>query len=359
MEKRDILEQFAMPHDIQTVMPYGSGHINDTFLVTLEDHTRYILQKINTTIFQNADELMENIVAVTSYLKKIIISRGGDPKRETLSIIPTVDDKYYFKDQAGGCYRIYTFVEDAVSYDAVRNPEDFYQSALAFGRFQSLLAEYPAETLHETIPDFHNTPKRFETFLAAVRDDKLGRVKYAKDEIRFVMEREADVHVLWDLQQAGRLPLRVTHNDTKLNNIMIDKETHEGICVIDLDTVMPGLAVNDFGDSIRFGANTAEEDEKDIRLVSLDLNLYGIYVRGFLAGCDKSLTDEERKMLPMGAKIMTLECGIRFLTDYLVGDTYFKIHRKGHNLDRSRTQFALVKDMEDKWEQMQQIVAGY
>lgn len=359
MDKKALLKNFALSLDVVDVKPYGSGHINDTFLVTLTDEKKYILQRINTSIFQKPDELMDNIVRVTSYLREIIIKNGGDPQRETLMIVPTRDGKNYFKDQEGNCYRVYYFIEDAESFDVVRNPEDFYQSALAFGKFQSLLSEYPADTLHETIPGFHDTQKRYERFLAVVKEDKCSRAKDVENEIAFVMNRKDDMHVLSDMQREGKLPLRVTHNDTKLNNIMIDKKTHQGICVIDLDTVMPGLAVNDFGDSIRFGANTAAEDEKDISLVSLDLDLYGIYVRGFLEGCSGSLTKEEKQMLPMGAKIMTLECGMRFLADYIEGDVYFKIHRDGHNLDRARTQFALVADMESKWEKMHEIIERY
>ena len=252
---------------------------------------------------------------------------------------------------------MYRFISNAVSYDAVRSPGDFYESALAFGTFQSLLSDYPAETLHETIPDFHNTPKRFADFCQAVNKDVMGRVALARKEIDFLMEREQELSVLTDLQKAGELPLRVTHNDTKLNNVMLDAKTGKGVCVIDLDTVMPGLSVNDFGDSIRFGANTAAEDETDLSKVSLDLGLYEQYVNGFLKGCQGSLTKKELEMLPMGAKMMTMECGMRFLADYLSGDTYFRIHKEHHNLDRCRTQLALTADMERKWEQMKEIVS--
>ena len=293
---------------------------------------------------------------MTDFLRKKIKAAGGDFEREALQVIPTKDGASYCRAE-GGCYRMYRFISNAVSYDAVRSPGDFYESALAFGTFQSLLSDYPAETLHETIPDFHNTPKRFADFCQAVNKDVMGRVALARKEIDFLMEREQELSILTDLQKAGELPLRVTHNDTKLNNVMLDAKTGKGVCVIDLDTVMPGLSVNDFGDSIRFGANTAAEDETDLSKVSLDLGLYEQYVNGFLKGCQGSLTKKELEMLPMGAKMMTMECGMRFLADYLSGDTYFRIHKEHHNLDRCRTQLALTADMERKWEQMKEIVS--
>lgn len=343
--------------------PYGSGHINDTYLLEFdvpeEGRVKVILQKMNKSIFTKPVELMENIMNVTSYLRKVIIKNGGDPDRETLNVIPTVDGKPYFVDSEGEYWRSYKFITGATCYDAVEKPDDFYQSALAFGNFQRLLADYPAETLHETIEGFHDTKARFQTFKNAVEKDVCGRAASVQKEIDFVLSHEDVANVLGDLQAKGELPLRVTHNDTKLNNIMIDDETGKGICVIDLDTVMPGLAVNDFGDSIRFGASTAAEDEQDLSKVSCDLSLYELYVKGFIEGCAGSLTAKELEMLPMGAKVMTYECGMRFLTDYLEGDHYFKIHREGHNLDRCRTQFKLVEDMEKKWDEMAEIVKKY
>lgn len=344
---------------------YGSGHINDTFLVVIDEgegeSRRYILQRMNHEIFNNIHGLMENIVGVTGFLRKKIIEQGGDPERETLNLIFTRDGKCLYKDRQGCYWRMYKFIENTTSYDRVKRPDDFYQSAVSFGRFQQLLADYPAETLHETIKDFHNTVKRLENLKLAVQEDTHNRVQYVQNEIDFIFAREAESGILQRMLERGQLPLRVTHNDTKLNNIMIDNFTGRGICVIDLDTVMPGLAVNDFGDSIRFGASTAAEDEKDLTKVSCDMVLFKLYTRGFIEGCGGSLTKTEIEMLPMGAKLMTLECGIRFLTDYLQGDTYFKIHRENHNLDRCRTQLKLVADMEAKWEQMQEIVmcAGF
>lgn len=358
MEKHDIMQTFALEGTIVEMRDYGSGHINRTRLVGIEHGGKredYIFQQINTSIFHNVGELMENIVNVTDYLRVKIKAAGGNPDREALQVVRTRDGASYCQAQSG-CYRMYRFITDAVTYDAVRQPDDFYESALAFGRFQSLLADFPAETLHETIPDFHNTPKRFADFCQAVKQDVCGRAALAREEIGFLMEREPEMSALTGLQAAGELPLRVTHNDTKLNNVMLDAKTGKGVCVIDLDTVMPGLSVNDFGDSIRFGANTASEDETDLSKVSLDLGLYERYTAGFLKGCQGSLTKKELEMLPVGAKLMTMECGMRFLTDFLSGDTYFRIHKEHHNLDRCRTQLALTADMERKWVQMQEIV---
>ena len=359
----EAVQQFALEGTVETYEPYGSGHINDTYRVTcrLEDGSTkyYILQRMNKEIFTKPVELMENVVNVTSYLRKIIIEKGGNPERETLNIILTKDGKNFYVDSIGEYWRVYVFIEDAFSYDAVEKPEDFYASALAFGDFQSLLADYPAETLHETIEGFHDTKKGFARFKEVLAADVMGRAASVQKEIQFVLDHEETANILGDLQAAGELPLRVTHNDTKLNNIMIDKATGKGLCVIDLDTVMPGLAINDFGDSIRFGASTAAQDEIDLDKVTCSMDLFDIYTKGFIEGCKGSLTAKEIEMLPMGAKVMTYECGMRFLTDYLEGDVYFKIHRENHNLDRARTQFKLVADMEAKWETMKEIVAKY
>lgn len=341
---------------------YGNGHINDTFIVYFDQgdkKERYILQRINHEIFKNPEQLMSNICGVTEFIKETIQQRNGDISREVINVIYTKTGKPYFKDSIGSCWRGYKFIENSVCLEAVQEPEDFYEGAVAFGRFQKLLEKFDASTLHETIADFHNTPVRFKTFLDAIDRDAMGRVQYVKPEIDFLMAREEDMKICMNLLKNGELPLRVTHNDTKLNNVMLDKDTGKGLCVIDLDTVMPGLAINDFGDSIRFGANTAAEDEMDLSKVSLDLELFELYTRGFLEGCEGSLTNKEIEMLPMGAKLMTLECGMRFLTDYLQGDTYFRIHREGHNLDRCRTQLALVTDMERKWNNMMKIVGEY
>lgn len=343
--------------------PYGSGHINDTFLLTFEiaemGCIKVILQRMNKDVFAKPIELMENIIGVTSHLRKKIVENGGDPERETLNVIPAVNGMPYYVDSLGDYWRSYKFITDATSYDQVEKPDHFYQSAVAFGNFQRLLADYPAETLHETIVGFHDTKARFATFKKAVEEDKCGRAASVKKEIEFVLAREEIANYFCDLLRNGEIPLRVTHNDTKLNNIMIDNKTGKGICVIDLDTVMPGLAMNDFGDSIRFGASTAAEDEVDLDKVSCSMELFELYAKGYIEGCGGKLTKREIELMPMGAKTMTFECGMRFLTDYLQGDTYFKIHREHHNLDRCRTQFKLVEDMEKKWYTMQEIVGKY
>lgn len=350
---------FKLLGELKECIRYGSGHINDTYRLTCETPQgtkRYILQRMSRNIFKKPVELMENVCGVTEWLRKKIIENGGNPERETLTLVKSHDGLPYFVDSAGEYWRVYLFIEDATCYDEVKNDNDFYQSAVAFGHFQRLLADYPAETLHETIKNFHNTPDRFEKFKKAVREDVCGRAVEVQDEIQFVLDREDTAHLLYDIQQAGRLPVRVTHNDTKLNNIMIDNATGKAICVIDLDTVMPGLAAYDFGDSIRFGASTAAEDERDLSKVSCSLHLFDVYARGYIEGCGGALTDLEIETLPEGAVLMTYENGMRFLTDYLEGDHYFKIHREGHNLDRSRTQFALVKDMEQKLPEMKKII---
>ena len=358
----EAIEGFKLPGELKECITYGNGHINDTYKLTYETAEgtkRYILQRMSRSIFKKPVELMENVSGVTAWLRKKIIENGGDPERETLTLVKSQDDLPYFVDSTGEYWRVYLFIEGATCYDAVKDDNDFYQSALAFGHFQSLLADYPAETLHETIKDFHNTPDRLEKFKKAVSEDVCGRAASVQKEIDFILEREELTHALYDMQLDGRLPLRVTHNDTKLNNIMIDDATGKAICVIDLDTVMPGLSVNDFGDSIRFGASTALEDEKDLSKVSCDLHLFDIYAKGFIEGCGGALTELELDMLPMGAILMTFENGIRFLTDHLEGDHYFKIHREGHNLDRCRTQLTLVKDMQEKLPAMNEIIKKY
>lgn len=370
MEKEPAKEQFLEAVGnfqfrgiLRGTQPYGNGHINDTYLLTFETDPgateKIILQRMNRQVFTRPAELMENIMNVTSFLRKKIAEQGGDPERETLNVIPARNGLPYFVDSAGEYWRAYRYITGATSFDRVERLEDFYESAVAFGNFQRLLSDYPAATLHETIPGFHDTEARFRTFQEAVKKDVCGRAGSVQKEIEFVLAREELAGVFNRLQAAGGIPLRVTHNDTKLNNLLIDNKTRKAICVIDLDTVMPGLAMNDFGDSIRFGASTAAEDEQDLSKVSCDLTLYEMYVKGFLEGCAGQLTRREILLLPMGAKLMTFECGIRFLTDYLEGDHYYKIHREHHNLDRCRTQFRLVEDMEKKWDAMNQIIRKY
>lgn len=342
---------------------YGSGHINDTFVVHTQPGEdpcrRFILQRISSAAFKHPDEVMANIVGVTSFLGEKIMEAGGNPARETMSVWATKSGENFYTDSEGGAWRVYPFVEDTICLQKAETPELFAASARAFGKFQRMLKDYPADTLYETIPKFHDTEDRLAKLKAAVAADVMGRVKEVGPELKFVQEREADCSVALSALRDGRLPLRVTHNDTKLNNILIDRESGVGICVIDLDTVMPGLAINDFGDSIRFGANHSAEDERDLTKVNFDLELFDVYAAGFLEGAGGALTETELDYLPWGAKLMTLECGIRFLTDYLEGDHYFRIHREGQNLDRCRTQFKLVSDMEAAWDDMKAVVDKY
>ena len=302
---------------------------------------------------------MDNIVGVTEYLGKKVEEAGGDRTREAMSVLFTRKGESYYTDSQGGAWRVYSFVGNTCCYQTAETPELFEASARAFGRFQKMLNGYPAETLYETIPHFHDTEERLLRLKEAVARDVKGRVAECEEEIRFAMEREADCSVALQAQRDGLLPVRVTHNDTKLNNVLFDVNTGEGLCVIDLDTTMPGLAINDFGDSIRFGANHSAEDEKDLRKVNFDIELFEVYTRGFLEGAGGTLTEAELRYLPWGARLMTLECGIRFLTDHLAGDTYFHIQYPGQNLDRCRTQFKLVRDMEEQFQQMYDVVAKY
>ena len=357
---QELLRQAAAAFDfglpIGEVERYGEGHINDTFAVWAADHSRrWILQRINTDTFTDPAGLMENVTGVTSYLRREILARGGDPDRETLNVVPTREGKPYYTDCEGSAWRAYLFVEGTVCLQKVENERDFYTAAETFGNFQNQLAGYPAATLHETIARFHDTPNRYANFEKALAADVMGRAREIGPEIAFIRAREADCHVLMDQLAAGVLPLRVTHNDTKLNNVLIDQATGKGICVIDLDTVMPGLSAYDFGDSIRFGANDCAEDEPDQSKVHFSLHLYEVFARGYLAAAGSAMTEAERRSLPWGAKLMTLECGIRFLTDYLEGDHYFKISRPAQNLDRARTQFTLVEGMEREFDAMTQL----
>ena len=358
----EVLAAYDFPETLVGAVRYGQGHINDTFCVICQpqegDAIRFILQGLSLAAFPHPEELMENFIGITSYMRKKILENGGDPLRETLSLVKTREGKDYYTDGSGKVWRLTPFIEHTDCFQQA-TPALFEASARTFGRLQKLMAEYPAETLHETIYKFHDTENRYALFEQALAADKLGRAKDIAAEIEFVKARKADCSVALQALREGKLPLRVTHNDTKLNNILVDRHTHEGICVIDLDTTMPGLSMNDFGDSIRFGANHSAEDEKDLSKVNFDMELYEAYTRGFLEGADGCLTENELKYLPWGARLMTLECGIRFLTDYLDGDHYFRIHYPEQNLDRCRTQFKLVRDMEEQFDAMHAVVAKY
>ena len=350
----EIVRNFAI--DV-TVEAYGNGHINDTYIADSEP--RYILPRINHAIFKNPEQVMSNIVGITEFLRKKIEAAGGDVNRETLNVIKTRDGNDFYKDSDGNYYRMYNYVEGSASFEAVENCEQFYQAAKAFGKFQNMLADYPAEKLYDTIPLFHNTVKRIGDFKKAVADDLAGRKASVEEEINFVLAREADAAVVVDAIADGRVPLRVTHNDTKLNNVLFDAETGKGLCVIDLDTVMPGSLLYDYGDALRFGASSGAEDEIDLDKIYFDLDRFEAFTKGFIEETGDKLTPTEIELLPFSAKLLTYECGMRFLGDYLNGDTYFKIHRENHNLDRARTQFKLVADIEAKMDEMKKIVKKY
>ena len=356
---RNVLAAYDFPDTPIGVVRYGSGHINDTYCVVCQPKEgkaiRFILQGLSCAAFPRQDTLMENFVGITSHLRKKIAEAGGDPLRQTLTLVPTRNGEPYYTEESGRIWRLTNYVEGTICLQKA-TPELFEASARAFGRFQLLLQDYPAHTLHEVIANFHNTEDRFTKFLAALQEDKMDRAKDVAPEIQFVLNHKEDCSVAINALHEGKLPLRVTHNDTKLNNVLIDENTLEGICIIDLDTTMPGLALYDFGDSIRFGANHSAEDETDLSKVNFDIDLYARYTRGFLTGAQGIFTETELAYLPWGAKLMTLECGIRFLTDYLDGDHYFRVHYPQQNLDRCRTQFKLVRDMEEQWTQMHQVV---
>jgi len=362
MEKKvyEVASQFQLASGAMSIAPYGNGHINDTFCVCVEAGqarpVRYILQRVNRYVFPQPENVIENISRVTQYLRDVIEAAGGDPLRETLTLVKTNAGGDYFVDADNGLWRVYLFIEDTISRDLPDTPELFALSGAAFGRFMCQLQGYDASTLHESIKDFHNTPARYGQLMDAVRRNDAGRLGEVGPELAFCMGYGEEVHTLLRALEAGEIPLRVTHNDTKLNNVLLDAKTGKGVCVIDLDTVMPGLAAYDFGDSIRFGANTAAEDEKDLSKVTLSLEMFEAFVRGYLSEAGAAMGQRERELLPMGAKLMTLECGMRFLADYLNGDKYFKVHREGHNLDRARTQFKLVRSMEENWDAMMEIV---
>ena len=355
----NIINAFCLPEGEWEAAPYGNGHINDTLKVTVktaEGEKRYVAQKVNRYVFKKPEEVMANMEKVTGYLRKLIVHEGGDPDRGTLTIIPAKDGKSYAYDADGELWRMLAFVDNTISKDLPDTPELMELSGAAFGKFQRQLADFPAAVLAETIPDFHNTPARFQQLIDAIEQDAAGRVKDVQDEIEFAMAYQANAGVLIEACAMGDIPLRVTHNDTKLNNVMLDADTRQPLCVIDLDTVMPGLSGNDFGDSIRFGASTGAEDEKDLDKIEMSLELFRAYAHGFLSACGSALTSAEIETLPLAAKLMTYECGIRFLTDYLEGDCYFRIHRSEHNLDRTRTQFKLVTDMNRKRDAMMKII---
>ena len=347
---QEIFDAYGMRVEAES---YGNGHINDTYLVGFPG--QYIIQRINKNIFHHPEEVMENIVGVTRFLRKKIIEEGGDPDRGTINIVETREGKSFYVSEDGEYYRVYKYVGGASSHDEVTDPMQLYHAAKAFGRFQNMLADYPADELHEVIVKFHDTKDRYRQFKEAVRADLAGRASRVQEEIRFVLDREKDAGVIVDALADGRIPLRVTHNDTKLNNVLLDDKTGEGVCVIDLDTVMPGSLLYDYGDALRFGGSSGAEDEPDVSKIYFDTEKFEAFTRGFMEELS-SMTDEEKKLLPFSVKLMTLECGLRFLADYLNGDTYFKTKYPEHNLVRCHTQFKLVADIEDKMDMLNETV---
>ena len=358
----NILSHFQIEGDFIRAEAIGTGHINDTYLGYFQagkENTRYIHQRINQNVFKQPVKLMENIIRVTRFAREVISANGGDPERQTLNLVPALDGRFFYQTPEGDFWRTYYFIAGARTYDKVENLKHVFSASKAFGDFQKMLSSLPGERLHETIPDFHHTRKRFETFVQALDKDAVNRARSVKNEIEFVLCREADTSVVVGFLMRGQIPERVTHNDTKLNNVMIDDQTGEGICVIDLDTVMPGSALYDFGDSVRIGASTAVEDETDLDKVGLDLDMFARLAEGYLESARDFLTSLEVDHLVFSAKLITLEQGIRFLTDYLNGDTYYRIHRPDHNLDRTRTQIKMVREIEVKSDLMEGIVNRY
>ena len=359
---KSIIAKFDLNGELVSCERYGEGHINETYLAVVNDggkKVNYILQKINTKLFTEPDKLMNNIRLVTEFNRAKIQARGGNPDRESLSIVYTKDGAPYYQLESGECFRVYIFITDAVAYQTVEKPEHFYQSAVAFGNFANLLAEFDATQLYEVLPKFHDTTKRFNDFTNSLNADKFDRAKLCQKEIQFVLDRKDYCGRIVNLLKSGEMPTKVTHNDTKLNNVMLDSTTGKPVAVIDLDTIMPGSICYDFGDSIRFGCNPCAEDEKDLSKVNFRIDLFEEYARGYLSAVGEGATKIERDNLAFGAILMTYECGMRFLADYLDGDIYFRTHREGQNLDRARTQFKLIEDMEKVLDQMNAIVAKY
>lgn len=346
MKEYNVLKSFAIEGEVKNIAPYGEGHINSTFLAETTEKN-YILQKINTVVFKEPENVMKNILFVTEHIEK----KGA----LSLTVIKTNDGEPMLKTE-DGCYRVYDFIENSLTLQKAENAEDFRNAGFSFGEFQKALSDFDASKLSETIARFHDTPNRFENFKKAVEENKSGRLQSCKAETEFVLERKDTYDKIVKALADKSIPLRVTHNDTKLNNILMDPETRKGKAVIDLDTVMPGSMLYDFGDSIRFGASTAAEDEKDLDKVHFDVELFRAYAEGFLGALGDSITEKERELLPYSAYLMTIECGMRFLTDYIDGDVYFATKYPEHNLVRCRTQFKLAYEMQQQEKEMSKVI---
>jgi Ser/Thr protein kinase RdoA (MazF antagonist) len=355
-----VVPLFGIDGEFVCAQPHGSGHIHDTYRVTCRRGTgeiHYLFQRINDAVFRNPPLLMENIWRVTSHLRAKLLAAGADDiGRRALQVIPTREGALLHRDERGLWWRAFVFIEKARTYDTPQSAQHSFEAAKAFGRFQQMLTDLPAPRLHDTIPDFHNTPKRFEALERAIAADVMNRAASCKAEIEFALRHKAMTTVLLEMHRRGEMPERTTHNDTKINNVMVDDATGEGICVIDLDTVMPGLALYDFGDAVRTTTCAAAEDERDLSKVEMQMPLFEALARGYLATAGSFLTKAEKEHLPFSGKLITFEIGLRFLTDYLNGDVYFKTHRVGQNLDRCRTQFKLVESIARQEEAMRAVV---
>ena len=350
LDLNEILSNFSVN---STIKAYGNGHINDTYCT---EKPKYILQRINTNVFKNPDELMQNIENVTEFLRKKIIDNYGEPDRETMTIIKTTDGKNYYKVDKDNVFRLYKFISGTKTVESGASVKDMFNAGKGFGRFTKMLDDFPIDTLFETIKDFHNTPKRVEALKEAIENDIAGRRKYVEKEIDFAIENSGFAGVITDGLKSYDIPLRVTHNDTKINNLLFDEQSGEALCVIDLDTVMPGSMLYDFGDALRIGASTAAEDETDLSRVHFDEAVFKAFAKGYIGEVKDVMTKREAELFAFSVKLMTYECGIHFLTDYLNGDTYFKIHRENHNLERARNQFKLVEEITKKEDILKGIV---
>lgn len=356
---RRICSKFALYGDFLVAVPFGGGHVNDTFQLTFDQggvRLHYVLQRINRNVFRKPEQVMENMDRVTRHLLARIHAEKVETRKRTIRLLRTFANQPFVTDEQGDVWRAYIFVENARAYDVLETPEQAFKVAQAFGEFQCNLVDLPGPRLHETIPDFHNTPKRLETLRQAIRRDPVGRERRVRREIDFIMKRAEETQHLLKLQAEGAIPERITHNDTKVNNILIDDLTGDGICVIDLDTVMPGLSLYDFGDMVRAGTSPAEEDEVNLAKVGMRFDMYEALYRGFLSSAGSFLTEAERENLPFSGKLITFEIAIRFLTDYLEGDVYFKVKRPEHNLERCRNQLRMVESIEEQSKRMKDLL---
>ncbi len=358
-----LLPRFQFEGEFDKALEISAGNINTTYHLVYRlpggEKKEYLLQRINTYVFKDPVGVMRNIDLVTRHIERAYQARGIDSARRVLWVIPAADGGLFYRTEADDYWRAYNFIAGATAYDRIESPADFREAARGFGEFQRLLTDFPAAELAETIPGFHHTARRYETFLASVRADRAGRVKDLAEEIAFLTERRAMMSQIVLALEAGSLPVRVTHNDTKINNVMIDDATRRAICVIDLDTVMPGSALYDFGDAIRSGAASVIEDDPNYDKVRVDLGLFEAFTEGYLSELKDVLTPEELEWLPLSAKVITCEQAMRFLTDYIDGDLYYKIRTPDHNLVRARNQMALVRDMEANFDRMQAICRRY